>query len=54
MIACMQSSKNGLHNSMLLCVESFYEEALTLKNEEGEERFTLPHEFCKKHLRSAL
>ena len=53
LIACMQSSKHGLYNSMLLRVESFDAETITLRNEEGEEQFCLSHSFCKDHLRSA-
>ena len=53
LIACMQSSKNGLYNSMLLKVEGFASESIMLSNEEGEEQFCLGHSVCREHLRSA-
>ena len=53
LIACMQITKQVLYNSMLLRVESFDSETITLKNEEGEEQFCLSHSFCREHLRSA-
>ena len=53
-IVCMNQSKQGMHNSMLLECVSWDAEHVTLRDIEGGGEFVCTHSFCKANLRSAL
>ena len=54
LIACVQATKDGIHNSMLLEVQSYTNETVTLKDCEGEGVYTLSHEWVRKYEKRAM
>ena len=54
LIACVQATKDGIHNSMLLDMQSYNETTVTLKDREGDGVFTLSHEWVRRNTRSGL
>ena len=54
LIACVQATRDGVHNSMLLEVTSFDGETVSLKDREGDAEFRLSHAWVAKHTRSGL
>ena len=48
LIACVQASKDGIYNSMLLVVEGYDQSSIRLGGH------TVTHEWAAKHLRRAL
>ena len=54
LIACVQATKDSIHNSMLLEIQSYTNETITLKDCEGDGVYTLSHEWVRKNARSGL
>ena len=54
LIACVQATRDGVFNSMLLEVTGFDGETVSLKDREGDAEFRLPHAWVAKHTRSGL
>ncbi len=52
LIACVQATKDGIFNSMLLEVQGYTGDTGTLKDREGDGVFTLSHDWVRKHTRS--
>ena len=52
LIACVQQTKDGIYNSMLLEVTGYDGETISLRDREGDGEFKMSHDWVRKHTRS--
>ena len=52
LIACVNATKDGIHNSRLLEVQAYTGDTVTVKDREGDGVYTLSHEWIRKNCRS--